>query len=91
MPKDKNTIPLLNLSLDHAQEDAEEEDNFNSPKDSDRDSMIQPKDNQSDEIGRELQPNLDFYEDENIKLKHKLMVESQSSERHFWPQFVSAH
>jgi hypothetical protein len=66
VPKDKNQIPMMNLSLDQTPDEGEDEDNFNSPKDSDRDSLIQPrdKDNYSDE-----RDNVDYYENDSTKLK----------------------
>jgi hypothetical protein len=71
----------MNLSIEQTAEEGEDEDNFNSPKDSDRDSMIQ-RDNHSEELNRE-QPAHEFYDDDHTKLKSKLLVESQSSDRHF--------
>lgn len=56
-------------------DEVEEDENFNSPKLSERNSIIQ-KDINSEDATREHPGQIEFYEDDHNRLKSKLLLES---------------
>ena len=65
----------MNMSMEQAMDEGEEDENFNSPKLSERNSIIQ-KDINSEDATREQLGQIEFYEDDQNKLKSKLLLES---------------
>ena len=63
----------MNMSMEQAMDEGEEDENFNSPKLSERNSIIQ-KDISSEDATREQLGQIEFYEDDQNKLKSKLLL-----------------